>query len=39
MNFWCRPAHTSRREKVRNEIIREKMDIKIQFLVTLGQNN
>jgi hypothetical protein len=28
MDFWHRSARTSRREKVRNEIIRGKMDIK-----------
>jgi hypothetical protein len=28
MDFWCKSARTSRREKERNEIIREKMDTK-----------
>jgi hypothetical protein len=39
MDFWRRSARTSRREKVRNEIIREKWIQKIQVLVTFGQNN
>jgi hypothetical protein len=38
MEFWRRSARTSRREKVRNEMIK-KMDIKIQFLMTFGQNS
>jgi hypothetical protein len=32
MDVWCRSARTSRREKVRNEIIRAKMDIKNTIL-------
>jgi hypothetical protein len=39
MDFWCRSARTSRREKERNEIIREKNGYKIQFWMTFGHNN
>jgi hypothetical protein len=37
MDFWRKTARISTREKVRNEI--EKMDINIQFLMTIYQNS
>jgi hypothetical protein len=37
MDFWLRSSRRSRRENVRNEVIIEKIDKKIQFLMTLGK--
>jgi hypothetical protein len=39
MDFWRISGRTSRREKVINEVIREKMDVKVQFLMIFGENN
>jgi hypothetical protein len=39
MDFWRISGRTSRREKFINEVIIEKMDVKMQFLMAFGQNN